>query len=194
MTAVKTRGQDTREKIITTADNLFYEKGYNNTSFADVAAATGVQKGNFYYHFKTKEELLSAVIAFRMNIIDDLLAQCEEKFPTPKQRLKRIVDILKNETHNVLEYGCPMGSLNVELGKQQKQLQSQAAQMFDRFIYWCEKEFGQLGQPKKEAQHMAMHLMATLQGAALLANVYRDEKFINREVRDLKTWIDQLPE
>ena len=44
------------------ADRLFYRQGYEHTSFADIADAVRISRGNFYYHFKTKDEILDAVI------------------------------------------------------------------------------------------------------------------------------------
>lgn len=56
----------TREQIVEAADRLFYEHGYARTSFADIAGAVQISRGNFYYHFKTKDEILDAVIALRL--------------------------------------------------------------------------------------------------------------------------------
>ena len=43
----------TRQDIVEKADLLFYQHGFENTSFADIADAVGISRGNFYYHFKT---------------------------------------------------------------------------------------------------------------------------------------------
>ncbi|TNF20020.1 MAG: TetR/AcrR family transcriptional regulator, partial [Pseudomonadales bacterium] len=59
-------GMTTRERIVSEADRLFYERGYEHTSFADIADAVGISRGNFYYHFKSKDEILDAVIGDRM--------------------------------------------------------------------------------------------------------------------------------
>lgn len=48
---------DTRARIVAEADRLFYERGYEATSFADVADAVGISRGNFYHHFKSKDTL-----------------------------------------------------------------------------------------------------------------------------------------
>lgn len=186
------RRGETREKLVTIADTLFYENGYANTSFSDVAKESGIPKGNFYYHFKSKDDLLKAVIDHRLDIIRNLLEDCEKQYNNSRDRLKRIIDILKNETDNVLKYGCPMGSLNVELGKHRDILQNQAAIMFTKFIQWCQAEFKGLDYDDQEAKYNAMHLISTLQGAALLANVYNDDTFIKRETLELKKWIDSI--
>ena len=57
----------TRERIVEQADVLFYERGYEATSLADIAAPLGLSRGNFYYHFKTKDEILDAVIDLRLS-------------------------------------------------------------------------------------------------------------------------------
>ena len=53
-----TKGENNRARIIEAADELFYKRGYNQTSFSDIADITGIPRGNFYYYFKTKEGIL----------------------------------------------------------------------------------------------------------------------------------------
>lgn len=55
--------QSTRNLIVEEADALFYESGFEATSFAEIAKAVGISRGNFYHHFKTKDDILDAVIA-----------------------------------------------------------------------------------------------------------------------------------
>ena len=50
----------TRDSIVQAADALFYERGFEHTSFADIADAVRISRGNFYYHCKTKDEILTA--------------------------------------------------------------------------------------------------------------------------------------
>jgi AcrR family transcriptional regulator len=69
----------TREHIVRTADELFYRQGFQHTSFAD---AVGISRGNFYYHFKTKDEILAAVIGARITERRRMLGQWDaEQFP-----------------------------------------------------------------------------------------------------------------
>ena len=65
----------TKHKIISIADRLFYENGFEHTSFADIAAAVNISRGNFYYHFKTKDDILNAVIDLRKQNTQALLQQ-----------------------------------------------------------------------------------------------------------------------
>jgi TetR/AcrR family transcriptional regulator, cholesterol catabolism regulator len=51
-----------RGQIIRESARLFREKGYDGTSVRDIAAATGLQSGSWVYHFKTKQDILAAVM------------------------------------------------------------------------------------------------------------------------------------
>ena len=66
----------TRQRIIDAADDLFYRQGFEHTSFADIAASVGLSRGNFYYHFKTKDDILDAVIVKRLADTRALLFFC----------------------------------------------------------------------------------------------------------------------
>lgn len=60
--SAKSKGNLTRELIINKATILFTRNGYNRTSLSDILVATGLTKGGFYFHFRSKEELGAAVI------------------------------------------------------------------------------------------------------------------------------------
>ncbi|MFQ5865961.1 MAG: TetR/AcrR family transcriptional regulator [bacterium] len=56
------KGEKTRQLIIDKATILFTKNGYNHTSLSRILKATGLAKGGFYFHFRSKEELGIAVI------------------------------------------------------------------------------------------------------------------------------------
>jgi len=188
---VASKGEKNRQRIIQAANELFYHKGFNQTAFSEVAEASGIPKGNFYYYFKSKDELLDAVIAMRLEGIRDMLHEWRAEYAEPRERLKRYARILLNETRDVVRYGCPMGSLNVELGKTQLALQSRASEMFTLFHDWLVEQFVALGY-RQDAAPLALHLLAMSQGAALIGNVYQDQPFISSEVERIIDWIDSL--
>jgi AcrR family transcriptional regulator len=73
------RKRDTKEKILNTALDLFSESGYSATSIRQIAGKVGIREGGMYNHFKSKEELLKAILqnfeksTIRSNVIDDKL-------------------------------------------------------------------------------------------------------------------------
>jgi len=184
------KGQISRDRIVEAANRLVYTKGYNQTSFADVSTEVGITKGNLHYHFKSKDELLEAIINYRLAIISDHLDHWNEKISEPKEKLKRFVKMLLNEERDIMRYGCPMGSLNVELGKFQQPLQARAKEMFDLYQGWLEKIFKQID--KKYSKSRSNHLLAMAQGAALMSYVYSDKKILKDESNSIEEWIDSL--
>ncbi|MDH5436198.1 MAG: TetR/AcrR family transcriptional regulator, partial [Gammaproteobacteria bacterium] len=108
--AMGTKGESNRQHIIDVADDLFYQKGYNQTSFTDIAEASEIPRGNFYYYFKTKDEILTAVIEHRVNIMKSMLQMWDEEYSTPLEKLKRFANMLRIEEKNTCQYGCPLGS------------------------------------------------------------------------------------
>ncbi|KQZ40043.1 TetR/AcrR family transcriptional regulator [Duganella sp. Root1480D1] len=77
--------------LIAVSARLFREKGFDNTTVRDIAAAAGVQAGSWFYHFKSKQDILQAVIEEGMQ---QALARIEEvatlKLP-PREAFRRLV-------------------------------------------------------------------------------------------------------
>lgn len=182
--------QTSRERIIEAAYRLFYTKGYNQTSFADVADQVGISKGNLHYHFHSKDDLLETVIALRKQQISEQLALWDEEFPDAKDKLKCFVQMMLSEETNLVRYGCPLGSLNVELGKYQRDLQVKSREMFDLFQKWLEKAFKQRGH--KESKLLSQHLFSMAQGAALMTYVYEDATILKGECDKIMEWIESI--
>ncbi|CUH99699.1 TetR/AcrR family transcriptional regulator [Leisingera aquaemixtae] len=185
--------ETTRDRITEAADQLFYERGFEAASFADIAAAVGISRGNFYYHFKTKDEILEAVIARRMANTRAMLNDWQAQSASPAQRITCFIRILIANQAKITLYGCPVGSLVTELGKLNHAAQAQAAALFTLFQDWLSLQFQALGCGARSGG-LAMHLLARSQGVAALAQAFGDTEFINREVALMQDWLrDQLP-
>lgn len=181
---------DTREKIVEAADRLFYCRGYEFTSFADIASAVSISRGNFYYHFKTKDEILDAVIARRLAHTDAMIAAWEAAAATPLERIRRYIRIMIENREQIVLYGCPVGTLTTELAKLNHPALDGANALFTLFRDWLATQFSALGH-RSEAERLALHVIARSQGIATLASAFHDEAFIRREVADLEDWLEQ---
>ena len=191
MQGMASKGEKTRADIVERARKLFYEHGYDGTSFTQIVYATGLFRGNIYHYFKTKDDILEAVIARYLDDYQALLAQWERKYDEPKARLCAFVDMIAGRKTELVEYGCPIGSLNTELGKDQRELQHVARRLFELFRNWLAARFVELGR-KQDADALALHLLGRAQGIAVISHVYQDKKFLGREADQLKEWIEQI--
>ena len=185
------RESTTRERIVEAADTLFYQRGFEKTSFADIAGQVHLSRGNFYYHFKTKDEILAAVIALRAANTQAMLQSWTVSAETPLGRLGCFAEMLIRNRKDIQRYGCPVGTLCAELAKLAHPAQGDAGMIFGQFRHWLRDQFKALGR-RADADVLAMHLLSRSQGIAALANAFHDEAFIRREVAQIHDWLLNL--
>lgn len=180
--------KSTRRHIVEAADGLFYRQGYDHTSFADIADVVQISRGNFYYYFKTKDEILDAVIEARLANTEQMLERWEMEGQSPADRIRSFIDILIANRTDIKQFGCPVGTLSTELAKLNHVSRAEANALFTLFRTWLRRQFALLGR-KADADALAMHVLAMSQGVAMLANAFHDDKFIQREVQQMYDWL-----
>src|SRR5207245_7662097 len=114
-TATKSlKGAATRDQILDAAARLIHLQGYHCTSLDDVLRESGVGKGNFYYYFKSKEDLGYAIIdrlvrGFVERTLDPAFADIDRD---PLAQIHGFLDrVLDNLRQRNCVGGCPMGNL-----------------------------------------------------------------------------------
>lgn len=182
----------TRQQIVEAADDLFYRQGFDPTSFADIAGVVNISRGNFYHHFKTKDDILDAVIKTRLDRTQHMLADWEEEGATPKDRIKSYIKILLTNWSMIKDYGCPVGTLCTELAKLNHASKDEANKVFTLFRTWLRNQFTQLGH-RDDADALAMQVLSWSQGVATLGNAFNDFNYVKQEVDKMCDWLDSLP-
>lgn len=87
----KGEGGGLRAELIEKSAQLFRTKGYDNTTVRDIAAAAGIQAGSWFYHFKTKQEILTAIMEQGLrHALAEVEAIAAQPLP-PSARLHRLV-------------------------------------------------------------------------------------------------------
>ncbi|MGV0029090.1 TetR/AcrR family transcriptional regulator [Phormidesmis priestleyi] len=81
----------TTEQILNTALSLFCEKGYHSTSIEDIARQAEISKGLLYHYFKSKEEVLAALVEIRINDVLVVMNAAQTK-STPAQQIQHIAE------------------------------------------------------------------------------------------------------
>src|SRR5881275_1165301 len=99
-----------RERLIGGAREVLHTQGVENTTLADIAEAADVPVGNVYYYFKTKDDLVHAVIDAHARDVESTLASFDGH-RTPKARLKALVRALTDQSELTARFGCPQGTL-----------------------------------------------------------------------------------
>jgi AcrR family transcriptional regulator len=179
-----------RQRLVAAATQLLHQQGIERTTLAEIANAADVPAGNVYYYFKTKDEVIAAVIEAHAQQIKTTLASIDTHHRSPKSRLKAFVREFTAQSEIVAQHGCPLGSLCSELGKRVKQPSFAAAELMRLPVEWAETQFRALG--RRDAHDLALDLLAAYEGSALLANTMRDPNVLSRAARRLNHWIDTL--
>ncbi len=185
------RKTDKRVRLIEAAKVLIHQQGFNLTTLADIAQEADVPLGNVYYYFKTKEAIGEAVIEKRSAEIAEFLAKLDENLD-PRTRLLSYLQSSCEDLELIARYGCPIGGLCQELGKQGGSLADQAAKLLHDLLMWCETQFRSMGLGDKSADY-ALNLISGIQGMQLLTHTFKDPKFATRQAKSLQEWLEKLP-
>jgi AcrR family transcriptional regulator len=178
-----------RERLIDAARQTVYEQGIEKTTLADIAAAAGIPLGNVYYYFKTKNDIVRAVIESHLLEARAMLAAIEAGEDDPKARLKTLFGTFAGQGELIARYGCPHGSLCLELDKRAEGAELAAALMREP-VDWAERQFDAMG--RADARDLAIQVIARYQGTALLTSTFRDPDLMTRETARVADWLDTL--
>jgi AcrR family transcriptional regulator len=180
-----------RERLVAAAAQMLHQQGVEATTLADIAAAAGVPLGNVYYYFKTKNDIITAVIDAHAAAIRAMLAQLDASHADPAARLKALFTALAGESGQVTRYGCPHGTLCQELAKHGQDAGGpDAVRLVLMPIDWAERQFAAMG--RADARNLAIQAIAAYQGAALLTTALRDPAVLERESGRMAAWVDSL--
>ncbi|MES2126281.1 MAG: TetR family transcriptional regulator [Pseudomonadota bacterium] len=187
----------TRQNIVLAAMHLFWEKGYGSTSIADVLKAAGVNSGSLYHFFPGKQDLLLAVLElYREGIDPMLLAPAWEGVTDP---IERIFALLARYRQSLLatdcSYGCPIGSLALELHEPDPPVRALLATNFDGWsaaISTCLVDAGARLPPTTRHAELAQFVLTTMEGAVMQARTYRDIGYFDGSVAQLRNYFSLL--
>jgi TetR/AcrR family transcriptional regulator, transcriptional repressor for nem operon len=181
-----------RERLVASAARLLHERGVQGPTLAEIAEAADVPLGNVYYYFKTRDELVGAVIDSRSKQIHSLLGSLDRR-SSPAARLKGLTETWLDSSEMVAAHGCPIGTLCSEIGKTAAGPSKASALIFDPLLDWSEAQFREMGHGR-QARTLATTLIAGVQGAAVLSAAQGDPRLMRSQVRRLDRWIDEVAE
>jgi TetR/AcrR family transcriptional regulator, transcriptional repressor for nem operon len=181
-----------RARLVEAAKALFHQQGVEATTLADIAEYAHVPLGNVYYYFRTKDDLVTHVIAAHLADLQARFAGWDQATPDPRQRLRLFVQDERDGTDILVRHGCPYGSLASELDKGETALVPLVAELFQVTLAWAAGQFCLLGNEGQEARALAEAFLASLQGSFMLANALRSPALLAQQLDRLDTWLLSL--
>jgi AcrR family transcriptional regulator len=179
-----------RERLIAAACDLFYRQGIAGTTLAHIAEAAEVPLGNVYYYFKTKDDIVAAVVEARTEEIRSATAAVQRRHGSPKARLKALVGMLAESRDTIADHGCALGTLCTELANQPGRSPALTAPLMQTLLDWAEQQFRAMG--RRDARDLALELVIAYEGSAVLTNALAQPEIMTREARRLEKWINAL--
>lgn len=161
---------DTRERLVESASELFWERGYAAVGLAEIAAGAGARQGSLYHFFPAKDDLLLAVIDRQSALILGAIDAAMSSRADGRERVMAVADFYRGFMERTgCGLGCPMSNLAGEIGDSMPRAAARIAAFYAALVDRIAGAMESLG--VFEADQQASAIMAMLQGAVLQSRV-----------------------
>ena len=189
--------KDTRWRIVEAAMELFWLKGYASTSVADILSRSQVNSGSLYYFFPGKQDVLIAVLeAYRDGIRPMLLNPAWEGVDDPVERVFALLQTYRRALIDTeCTYGCPIGSLALELHEADPIVRQRMAENFTAWVDAVEECFAAARQrfpAGTDLRGLAELALNVMEGGVMQARTYRDVAYFDRAVAQFRQAVEAL--
>lgn len=190
------RGTRTKEQILEAAYRLVHRQGFNNTSLDDILRESGVGKGIFYHHFKSKNELGYAILdRLALSSSERLAREVFGRDADPLAQISHLFDIIISSQREAgCVGGCPVGNLALEMSDIDDGFRQRIAEILNNWrnqiaeAIQRAQESGQLAR-KMQGEKLADFIIAGIEGAILVTKVRKDLTVLERCLDELKKHI-----
>ncbi|MCH7840291.1 MAG: TetR/AcrR family transcriptional regulator [Planctomycetes bacterium] len=189
----------TRQRLVEAARELFLAKGYEAASVADVLARAEVNSGSLYYFFKTKEQLLLAVLDEYVDLLEPMILR--PVFERVSDPLDRVFAVLAGYRQMLVmsdcRVGCPIGNLALEMSEKSEVVREKIALNFAnwrRAIRECLFDARDRLPPDLDRHKLAAFILTIMEGGVMQARVHRSLEPFDASVAMLKDYMDRLVE
>jgi TetR/AcrR family transcriptional regulator, transcriptional repressor for nem operon len=189
--------QPTRGKLVEAARRLFWERGYEATSLQDVIGRARVKSGSLYYFFRTKEDLLLAVLDHYVDLL--WTAVIEPAFGRTADPIERIFSILNGYREGLIytgfTHGCPIGNLALEVSDEYPRAREKIARNFEGWRNWIRKCLDEASgrlPARIDGERMAMFILSVMEGAVMQARAQHSLDPFDASVEELRQYFNRL--
>lgn len=179
-----TKGEQSKNKLIECAAELFLKNGYNATGINDILAKTGLPKGSFYFHFSSKKELAIEVAAYFEKkvgqwIIDTARGKDWEHF------VQNLTDDMIKGVQNNAYFGCPFAVLGTEIAFTEPDIAEHYSAPLEKLKDIFASVFKFSGIPEDKCPAIACRACAVYEGYLIYFRVSRDTNVLSMMAHDL---------
>jgi TetR/AcrR family transcriptional repressor of nem operon len=189
--------KSTRQRLVDSALFLFWQSGYAGTGVSEILARAKVNAGSFYYFFKTKEELLLAVLEYYIQTLQPVVMQ--PVFSATDNPVERIFGVLEFYRRNLIAtnctYGCPIGRLALEIPEEQFRVHKRLADNFDGWtaaIEKCLEDARDQLPANVDRKSLSQFVLTVMEGGVMQARAHRSLEPFDASVAHLRGYFQLL--
>lgn len=192
------KGEQTRERILARSAQLFNRQGYAGASLSDIMRETGLEKGGIYNHFSSKEQLSLEAFDYAYQLVQQRVRQALAGKFNAIERLLAIVSVFQSEADDPpVAGGCPIMNAAIEADDANEVLRDRARSAMDDWRASVHRIVTrgierQEIRPTTDADEVVSVLLATLEGALMLSNLYKDPVHMKRAAAHMVRYIESI--
>ncbi len=198
--ALSQKAQATREKIIAAAAELFYRNGYHATGLDRIVRQAGVTKGNFYYHFSSKEALAIATLdwqyeRFSTEIREQVLSRRGNALEALLNLLEYMAGRQKKQHEEGQILGCYFGNFALELSTVSPAVRNKVnaifasyAELIEKLLHHARKK-GQIRNSLDPGQ-LAPVIVGQIEGAILLDKARHQPGNFDQSIEFIRNYLE----
>ena len=188
---------DTRTRILMTAMELFWEKGFGSTSIADILSRSQVHSGSLYHFFPGKQDVLVGVLElYRDGIEEWLLKPNWDGVDDPIERIFALLNGYRIQLITTdCTYGCPIGNIALEIHEPDPQVRELLAANFTNWSRAVERclDAAEDRLPRDtDRAALAEYILTVMEGAVMQARTYRELGYFDRNIAMLREHLGLL--
>jgi TetR/AcrR family transcriptional repressor of nem operon len=180
---------ESKRKLLEAAVNMIWESSYGSVSVDDICTKAGVNKGSFYYAFKSKSDLAVAAFERYWEAKRPILDRVFSPQLLPLERLDKycqvIIDDQKEKYRSFGKMlGCPFCSIGSELGTQDENIRKKAEQVGERMLKYLESLVRDLAAEglieSKDHRELAQEVCSYITGVLMQAKIENSVAHVER--------------
>jgi len=188
--------KQTRDLILDVTFSIIYQHGYNATGISAILKECNIPKGSLYHYFKSKKELVLAMIKERLSPKMDMLFSLEKD--DSKSSIDLIIETIEkiSNNENLVKYNCPLNRLNIELSNSDKDFEKELNKIFEniqnRINVLLDKSIKNNEIKRTDINSLSEFIITSTWGALSLSSNQSSQKRFNNNINHLKQYLKSL--
>ena len=178
------KGEESRQRLIKCAAELFWQNGYSATGISEILKQTGLPKGSFYFYFKSKDELAVAGTEYYQEILLEQF-QTSSKGKDWENFIKEIFDYLTRRTTGQNFSGCPFAVMGMETALSKPKVAVVFMEGLKKLNTIFYTVLLQSGFSKTHAKILSERLLSVYQGELLLGRISGDISYLKNTRKNM---------